>query len=67
MTTHIATSAVLHLHMTAGMGFGERFYGQTLSLGSLASIVASVAYVFYCRRVPMIAPTIPPTRPPSPP
>jgi MFS family permease len=46
------SNAVLHLHMTRGMGFSERFFGRLLSLSALASIAASLAYGTYCRRVP---------------
>jgi MFS family permease len=47
------SNVVLHLHMTRGLGFSERFYGVTVALTAVASIAASVAYGFYCRRVPM--------------
>ena len=47
------SNAVLHVHMTRGMGMSERFYGQTLSLSAVASIAACLAYGGYCRRVPM--------------
>jgi MFS family permease len=46
------SNAVLHLHMTRGMGLDERFFGRTLSLSALASIAASLAYSLYCRRIP---------------
>jgi predicted MFS family arabinose efflux permease len=38
--------------MTRELGFSEQFYGYTVSLDALAAIAASVAYGFYCRRVP---------------
>ena len=47
------SNTVLHLHMTRALGFGERFYGWTVSLTSIVSIAASVAYGLYCRRVRM--------------
>jgi hypothetical protein len=47
------SQTVLYLHMTRALGLGEQFYGQTVSLLALASIAASVAYGFYCRRVAM--------------
>lgn len=46
------SAVVLHLHMTRAMGFSEQFYGNTLSLLSLASIAACIAYGFYAPRVP---------------
>jgi hypothetical protein len=49
------TNTVLQVHMTRGLGFSEQFYGQTVALTAVASIVASIAYGLYCRRVPMVA------------
>jgi hypothetical protein len=46
-------NAVLHVHMTRGLGFSEWFYGVTIALTSVASIVASLGYGMYCRHVPM--------------
>ena len=45
-------STVLNVHMTRELGLSEQFYGYTISLDAAASIAASVAYGFYCRRVP---------------
>jgi Na+/melibiose symporter-like transporter len=45
------STAVLYLHMTETMQLSEQFYGNTVSLMSVAAVVASVAYGFYCRRV----------------
>jgi hypothetical protein len=49
------TNTVLQLHMTKALGFSQEFYGETVALTSVASIVASLAYGLYCRRVPMVA------------
>ncbi|MDX1431062.1 MAG: MFS transporter [Gammaproteobacteria bacterium] len=45
------SSAVLYLHMTRVMGLGEQFYGNTVSLLAVAAVAASMAYLFYCRRI----------------
>jgi len=47
------STTVLHLHMTGPLGFSEQFHGHTVSVMSVGCILASVAYGFYCRRVPM--------------
>ena len=47
------SNTVLHLHMTRALGFSERFYGRTVALTAVVSIVASVAYGLYCRRIRM--------------
>jgi MFS family permease len=44
-------SNVLQLHMKHGLQWDEQFYGITVSLQAVASIVASVSYGFYCRRI----------------
>lgn len=46
------STAVLYLHMTRTLGFSEQFYGNTVSLLAVAAVAASIAYAFYCRRVP---------------
>jgi MFS family permease len=43
---------VLYIHLTRGLGLKETDYGWSLSAMSAASVVASVAYGLYCRRVP---------------
>jgi Na+/melibiose symporter-like transporter len=48
------SSAVLHLHMTRALGFSEQFYGNSLSLLSLSSIVACVVYGSLARRLERI-------------
>ncbi|NUQ66597.1 MAG: MFS transporter [Pirellulales bacterium] len=45
---------VLYLHMTGQMRLTEQFYGSTVSLMAVSSVVASAAYGFYCRRIPMV-------------
>jgi MFS family permease len=44
-------TAVLQLHMTGPLMMSEQFYGTTVSLLAAASMVASIAYGFYCRTV----------------
>jgi predicted MFS family arabinose efflux permease len=44
-------TAVLQSHMTGPLGMSEQFYGKTVSLLAAASMVASIAYGFYCRAV----------------
>jgi predicted MFS family arabinose efflux permease len=43
--------AVLYVHMTDSMGMSEQFFGHTVSILSIASIAACVAYGFYCKRM----------------
>lgn len=45
--------AVIYLHMTDYLGFSEEFYGDTMSLIAIGSLLACVCYGFYCRRVRM--------------
>jgi len=45
------STSVLYMYMTEELRFNEQFYGDTVSLMSLAMIAASVSYGFYCRRV----------------
>lgn len=44
------TAAVLYLHMTRELGMSEQFYGNTISLLSIAAIAGSIVYGFFCRR-----------------
>lgn len=46
------STTVLQLHMKE-LGFSDQFYGNTVAFLSVGSIVASIAYGTYCRRVPM--------------
>jgi MFS family permease len=43
--------SVLYLHMTTVLHFDEQTYGNTYSVFSAGSVVASLLYGFYCRRV----------------
>jgi MFS family permease len=43
---------VLQMYATKELGLGEQFYGGTRSLFAAGSIAGSIAYAFYCRRVP---------------
>ncbi len=43
--------SVLYLHMTSALHFDEQTYGNTYSVFSAGSVVASLLYGFYCRRV----------------
>jgi Na+/melibiose symporter-like transporter len=45
------STTVLYMHMVKHMGFSEQFYGNTVSIQAVASVFASVAYGFYCRRL----------------
>jgi MFS family permease len=45
------STSVLQLQMKYGMGWNEQFYGNTVALQAVASVVASVGYGFYCRRL----------------
>ena len=46
------SSSVQYVYMVRDLGLSEQFYGNTMSLFATAAIVASLAYGFYCRRVP---------------
>jgi hypothetical protein len=45
-------TAVLQFHMTMRLGFAADSYGETIALQAMASVAASIAYGFYCRRIP---------------
>jgi MFS family permease len=45
--------SVLYLHVTNELELGEQFFGEMTSLVAVASVLASVAFGFYCRRVPL--------------
>jgi MFS family permease len=47
------SSTVLYMYTTTRLGFSEQFYGNMMSLQSLAAMIGSLLYGFYCRRVPM--------------
>jgi predicted MFS family arabinose efflux permease len=46
------SSSVQYVYMVRDLGLSEQFYGNTMSLFAAAAVVASLAYGFYCRRVP---------------
>lgn len=46
------SSSVQYVYMVRDLGLSEQFYGNTMSLFAAAAIIASLAYGFYCRRVP---------------
>lgn len=46
------STAVLYMYMTERMQMSEQFYGHTVSLLSIASVLACLLYGTYCRRVP---------------
>ncbi len=45
------SSTVLYLRMTSDLGWSEQFSGNCTSLASVGSVLGSIAYGFYCRRV----------------
>ncbi len=45
------STSVLYMHMVRNMGFSEQFYGNTLSVQAFGSLLASLAYGLYCRRL----------------
>jgi predicted MFS family arabinose efflux permease len=47
------STTVVQLHMTGPLGLSEQFYGATVSLMAVASVVASLCYGAYCRLMPM--------------
>jgi MFS family permease len=42
---------MLYMHMVGHMGFSEEFNGLTVSILAAGSVLASVAYTSYCRRL----------------
>lgn len=46
-------TSVLYIHMTQALGFGESFYGETVSLSAAGSLIGSLLYGTYCRRFRM--------------
>ena len=48
------STAVLYMHMVDHMGFSEQFYGNTVTVLAIGSLLASLLYATYCRRVSMI-------------
>jgi len=48
------STSVLYMHMVEHMGFSEQFNGYTVSVQAVASVLASVAYMAYCRRLSMV-------------
>jgi Na+/melibiose symporter-like transporter len=45
------TASLLEMHMVNHMGFSEQFAGYTLSVQAFGSLLASMAYGFYCRHL----------------
>jgi predicted MFS family arabinose efflux permease len=45
------SSTVLYLRMTNDLGWSEQFNGNCTSLASIGSVLGSIAYGFYCRRI----------------
>jgi predicted MFS family arabinose efflux permease len=43
---------VQYVHFTRQLHFSEQFYGGTVAMLSAGAIAGSIAYGFYCRRVP---------------
>jgi predicted MFS family arabinose efflux permease len=47
------SSNVQQDYLTKELHFSEQFYGNLLSVQSIGTTIACVAYFFYCRRVPL--------------
>ncbi len=45
------SSAVLQAYMANHLQMGEQFYGHTVSISAIGSVIGSAAYGFYCRRI----------------
>jgi predicted MFS family arabinose efflux permease len=50
-----ASSALLHVHMTATLGYSEQFFGHTASIFAGASMTAAAVYGAFGRRLPVRA------------
>jgi len=44
---------VLYLHATGKLNFGENLFGRMNAVAAVGSLLASIGYAFYCRRVSM--------------
>ncbi len=47
------SQAVLYQHATKELNFGEKFFGNMTAVAAVGSLLACIAYAFYCRRVAM--------------
>lgn len=47
------SQTVLYLHATEKLDFGENFIGRMNAVSAVGSLLACIAYAFYCRRVSM--------------
>ena len=47
------SQTVLYLHATKRLEFGENFFGRMNAVSAAGSLLACIAYAFYCRRVAM--------------
>jgi Na+/melibiose symporter-like transporter len=45
------STIVLYIHMVRHMGFSEQFYGNSITVQAVGSLLASLTYAIYCRRV----------------
>lgn len=45
------SSAIQQYYMTSRLGLSEQFYGNTVSVSAAGSVVACIAYGWYCRRL----------------
>ena len=43
---------MLQSHMTGFLRYEEQFYGYTVTVLAIGALLGSIAYGFYCRRVP---------------
>jgi Na+/melibiose symporter-like transporter len=48
------STAVLYMHMVEHMGFSEQFYGNTVTVQAVGSLLASLSYATYCRRLSVL-------------
>jgi MFS family permease len=48
------STAVLYMYMVEHRGFSEQFYGNSITVQAVGSLLASLAYATYCRRVSTI-------------
>lgn len=47
------SQTVLYLHATEKLEFGENLFGRMNAVAAAGSLVASIGYAFYCRRISM--------------
>jgi predicted MFS family arabinose efflux permease len=51
----LCSNTLLYLYMTESLGFSEETYGSMTSLQALGSVLGSIGYGLYCRRLSLVS------------